>query len=108
MEAAYKDLISDSLSAKFRIFNDIIMPTIKSIYKPTSRELEGYVRRGKWFIESVMINSFLREQPIMELVRPEINENQQEKAKVERIQLGTKLGNAAFKAWMEEYFIPLL
>lgn len=105
--AAYIDFSAASMSAKFRTLSEVIIPIINSIYSPTARERRNYIKRASWLLESVLINQFLREQPVIELIEKTKNIGGNSPYTT-RIQLGTTEGNATFKAWMENYFIPTL
>lgn len=105
-EAAYIDYISASTSAKFRALSNVLLPIINNTYKPNKRSLRNYLRRAQWFLESTLINQFLLEEPVLELVYK--TKTIGDSTLVDRIQLGTTEGNATFKSWMENVLIPYL
>lgn len=103
LRSAYIDFESSSIAAKFRIFNEVLVPLINSTYRPNSRTSKTYLKRASQFLGGVLANSYLREEPILELV-DQIND----KHITHKVQLGTSEGNEIFKLWMEGTLIPML
>ena len=113
LRGAFVDYAMCSISAKFRLMTQEILPIINDEFRPENKvQSDRYIRRSLDFIDSIITNRWLSEQKPILIPKGNMKVDAQGNLTPSKtdfyIELGNDAGNATFIDWMNNEVIPRL